>query len=104
MWWRTSTSPTPPATAPPVIDHRQLPPGVLPRQLQLWVMVGVALVMVGIMAVAGRPTRPPATATAPSAPTAAIDPNQPRIASHHNLLPEPTPRPAAAPAPLPPHP
>jgi type IV secretory pathway VirB10-like protein len=66
---------TPPASSverdPPtatVADHRPVPRGVLPRGVQTWVMVGVAVVMLAIMLIVGRPDAParPATATAPA--------------------------------------
>ena len=47
-------STTPPETPPSpgrVIDLRRIPPGVVPRHLQQWVLMGTAVVMVGILAV-----------------------------------------------------
>src|SRR5207342_3635628 len=48
-WWAmtehvptSSEVPTPPGR---VTDRRRLPPGVVPRHLQQWVLVGIALVM-----------------------------------------------------------
>ena len=35
----------------PFIDRRTTPLGVLPRHLQLWVLISIALVMVGIVLV-----------------------------------------------------
>ena len=61
-----------------VTDRRRTPAGVVPRHLQQWVLVGVALVMVGILALSGSPTKPRATA-APSPAALAVDPNQQRI-------------------------
>jgi type IV secretion system protein TrbI len=56
---------TPPASSverePPtatVADHRPVPRGVLPRGVQTWVMVGVAVVMLAIMLIVGRPDAP----------------------------------------------
>jgi type IV secretory pathway VirB10-like protein len=43
---------TPSGTAP-VADHRPVPPGVLPRGVQMWLMVGVAVGMVGIIVFTG---------------------------------------------------
>src|SRR5580765_3425501 len=66
---------TPPAASierdPPtatVADHRPVPRGVLPRGVQTWVMVGVAVVMLAIMLIVGRPDAParPAVAMAPA--------------------------------------
>jgi type IV secretory pathway VirB10-like protein len=56
---------------PPVSDHRPVPRGVLPRGFQTWLMAGLALGIVLIILIAGRP-EPPAvpgqTAPAPLAP------------------------------------
>src|SRR5262245_27091723 len=67
-------SETPPASKverdPPsaaVTDHRPVPRGVLPRGVQTWVMAGVAIVMLAIMLIVGRPD-PPARPTATTAP------------------------------------
>ena len=50
-----------PATsdAVPVTDHRPVPRGVLPRGMQTWLMVGVAVGMIAIILFAGRPNAPP---------------------------------------------
>jgi type IV secretory pathway VirB10-like protein len=61
-----------------VIDRRRLPPGVVPRHLQHWVLVGTAVVMVAILAVSSPPAKPRPTAAAGSA-AVAVDPNQQRI-------------------------
>jgi type IV secretion system protein VirB10 len=62
---------TPNANAP-ITDHRQAPRGVLPRSAQTWLMVGIAVVMLGIIFIAGRPQAPsdtrPATTLQPPAP------------------------------------
>ena len=47
------TNPTAPTRAR-VIDTRTIPKGVLPRQLQTWLMVGIALVILAIIFVTGR--------------------------------------------------
>src|SRR6476660_6988827 len=60
----------PPAT---VADHRPVPRGVLPRGVQTWVMAGVAVVMLAIMLIVGRPdppARPAATSASVQAPSA----------------------------------
>src|SRR4029453_12529674 len=56
---------------PPVSDHRPVPRGVLPRGFQTWLMAGLALGIVLIILIAGRPEPPAApgqTAPAPLAP------------------------------------
>lgn len=67
-----SPVPSPDGTAP-VTDHRPVPRGVLPRGVQTWLLAGLAVFMLAIMFVVGRPTPParPAPASAvPQAPTA----------------------------------
>ena len=62
-------TPTPNA---PITDHRQAPRGVLPRSAQTWLMVAIAVMMLGIIFIAGRPEAPsdsrPATTLQPPAP------------------------------------
>lgn len=62
-------TPAPPA----VTDHRTPPRGVLPRHLQTWLLMGLALAVLGIIAFAGQPEPPvlastmtPVESTAPS--------------------------------------
>ena len=60
--------------APPVVtDRRPVPRGVLPRGVQTWIMAGVAIVMLLIMLVVGRPDAParPVQTTAPAQPPSA---------------------------------
>jgi type IV secretion system protein VirB10 len=59
----------------------------MPRHLQQWVLVGTAVVMVGIMALPGSSTKPRATA-APSPATSAIDPDQHRIEDYQRRIQE----------------
>ena len=56
-----------------VMDHRPVPRGVLPRGVQTWVMAGVAVGMLAIMLIVGRPDPParPASTTAPVQPPSA---------------------------------
>jgi type IV secretory pathway VirB10-like protein len=62
----TSVEPEPPTAT--IADHRPVPRGVLPRGIQTWVMAGVAVGMLAIMLIVGRPDPParPATTTAPA--------------------------------------
>src|SRR5215468_9868850 len=39
---------------PPISDQRKGPPGVLPKNIQAWVMVGVALLIVAVVALSGK--------------------------------------------------
>src|ERR1700731_4795553 len=43
----------PPAPTPVVQDRTQKPAGLLPRQLQSWVVLGIAVLMTGIIALSG---------------------------------------------------
>ena len=65
---RHTTGPTGPARcpsgAPAVTDRRPVPPGVLPRGVQTWIMAGIALGMLAIMFVVGRPGPPARNAPA----------------------------------------
>jgi type IV secretory pathway VirB10-like protein len=61
-----------PGTAP-VADHRPVPRGVLPRGTQTWLMVGLAVCILLIILIAGRPepaARPVGASTLVQAPTA----------------------------------
>src|SRR5689334_11460641 len=52
---KSSADPGPPhAESPTVRDVRTPPRGVLPRQIQTWLMVGIALVIVIIILITGR--------------------------------------------------
>lgn len=70
--------------AAPVTDHRPAPRGVLPRGMQTWLMVGVAVGMVAIILIAGRP-EPPAKTVSTMAPTSA-PPNADRVRDYQDRL------------------
>src|SRR5689334_7746559 len=72
--------------APPlgVTDRRPVPRGVLPRRIQTWIMAGVALGMLAIMLIVGRPD-PPAR-PAPVATAAAQPPNGERVRDFQDRL------------------
>ena len=81
---------TPPAASierdPPtatVADHRPVPRGVLPRGVQTWVMAGVAVGMLAIMLIVGRPD-PPARPAATTAPVQA--PSADRVRDYQDRL------------------
>src|SRR5438093_12616640 len=63
------------ADAAPVTDHRPIPRGVLPRGMQTWLMVGVAVGMIAIILAAGRPEAPARSAPAASS-TPTADPDR----------------------------
>ncbi len=87
MWQRPPSSAEPPAQAPLVTDRRHTPRGVMPRHLQTWVMVGTAIVMMGILAITGRSTPPRPTANT-SAGAMAVDPNLQRIEAYQARIQE----------------
>jgi type IV secretion system protein VirB10 len=64
-----------------------VPDGVMPRHLQQWLIIGVAVVMAGIMALSGSPMRP-RTTTGPSVATTVVDPNQQRIEEYQRRIQE----------------
>jgi type IV secretion system protein TrbI len=113
-----STSTTAPVTsgAAPVTDRRPVPRGVLPRGTQTWLMAAVALGMLLVIFVAGRPepAAPPAAATtsvpAPSPERVrdyqdrlrALDARATREAQAATLAPPPPPPAAYAETPAPP--
>ena len=73
--------PTTPGTTP-VTDRRTVPRGVLPRATQTWLMAAVALGMLLVIFVAGRPEpSPPATAT-----TTVPAPNPERVRDYQDRL------------------
>src|SRR5258708_957374 len=74
-----------PATtdATPVSDHRPVPRGVLPRGMQTWLMVGVAVGMIAIIFATGRPEAPVRAVTAA---TNAPAPNQDRLREYQDRL------------------
>jgi type IV secretory pathway VirB10-like protein len=82
-----TSSPSPTGSAEPgrVTDLRTTPAGVMPRYLQQWLLVGTAVVMVGIMALSGSRTKPRAT-EAPSPATSAVDPDQHRIEDYQRRI------------------
>ena len=86
-----SPSPQKPADPGRVTDRRTTPAGVMPRHLQEWVLVGTAVVMVGIMALSGSPTKPRVSA-APSPAASAVDANQQRIEDYQRRIQEQTQR------------
>jgi type IV secretion system protein VirB10 len=77
-----SSAPSPDGTAP-VTDHRPVPRGVLPRGVQTWLLAGLAVFMLAIMFVVGRPTPPARPAAAPVVTQA---PNADRVRDYQERL------------------
>jgi type IV secretion system protein VirB10 len=87
MWWSRVSSTTSSAPDPGrVADYRTTPAGVVQRHLQQWLLIGVALVMVAIMALSGTPTKPRSTSQAAAVPV--VDPNQQRIEEYQRRVQE----------------
>jgi type IV secretion system protein VirB10 len=80
-----------PPSSPPVIDVRRTPLGVMPRQLPRWLLVAIAVAMVGIMALSGTPTARRASSASASTPVA-VDANQQRIEDYQRRIQEQTQR------------
>lgn len=88
MWWRRPASTSPATPAPGVVtDHRPVPAGVMPRHLQQWLIIAVAVVMAGIMALSGSPTKL-RTTTALSPAATVVDANQQRIEEYQRRIQE----------------
>ena len=75
-------------TPPSVQNHAPKPPGILPRHAQAWVLGGIALVMVLVIAFYGK-NPPRERATSPGTPTSAvIEPNEARIQEYRARIDE----------------
>jgi type IV secretory pathway VirB10-like protein len=74
----TASSPS----GPPVTDHRPVPRGVLPRGVQTWVMAGLAVGMLAIMLIVGRPQAP----VRPATPTFQQSPATDRVREYQDRL------------------
>ncbi len=72
-----------PNGTPPVTDHRPVPRPALPRSMQTWLMVGLAVGMLVIIFVAGRPEAPSERAKAPAV---ASTPNTDRVRDYQDRL------------------
>jgi type IV secretion system protein VirB10 len=72
-----------PNGTPPVTDHRPVPRPALPRSMQTWLMVGLAVGMLAIIFVAGRPEAPSERAKAPAV---ASTPNTDRVRDYQDRL------------------
>jgi type IV secretory pathway VirB10-like protein len=73
-----------PAAAPTVTDNRPTPRGVLPRHTQTWLMVGLAVVILGIIVLTGRPTPAPRAAATTNVPP--IAPSADRLREYQDRL------------------
>jgi type IV secretion system protein VirB10 len=87
MWWMRQDGRAQATEPGAIIDRRETPAGVVPRHLQQWVLVGIAAVMVAIMALSGL-TTPHGTRPASAPGTPAIDPSQQRIEEYQRRIQE----------------
>ena len=79
MMSSTERPPTTPQAGATIRDRRPPPPGVLPRQLQMWLMVGLAVVILTIILLTGQPESGPAPDGVPALSTpASIQPDRVR--------------------------
>lgn len=85
MFWSKLPAPTSGGTTPPVIDHTSTPNGLVPRHLQTWVVVGIAVLMTGILALSGS-TRPVGRTPAANPTLSAIQPNDTRIREYQRQV------------------
>ena len=67
---------SPPSGTTPVSDHRPIPRGVLPRGMQMWLMLGVAVGMVGIIVFTGHSQPAPRVAAASTTPPLGLSPDR----------------------------
>lgn len=77
------TSPTP-SGAVPVVDRRPTPRGVILRSAQTWLMLGLAVGILAIIALTGNPEPAPGTATEPT--PSASTPNPSRLRDFQDRL------------------
>ena len=73
-----------PNASTPITDHRQAPRGVVPRSAQTWLMVAIAVVMLGIIFIAGRPQAP--SEPRPAATLQPPQPNPDRVRDYQERL------------------
>src|SRR5437868_11214639 len=72
---------------PQVQDKRTPPPGILPKNTQAWILTGIAVVMIAVIALSGKNAPPRASQPAASA---VVDPNAARIQEYQKRIEEQT--------------
>src|SRR5207237_3719413 len=68
----------------PVTDRRPVPRGVLPRGMQTWLMVAIALGMLAVILLTGRAEPPARTTVVPT--NADPQPNTDRVRDYQDLI------------------
>jgi type IV secretion system protein VirB10 len=76
-----------PNSSPQVHDRRTTPPGILPKNAQAWVLTGVAVAMIAVIALSGKNPTPRAS---PPPSSAVVDPNAARIQEYQKRIEEQT--------------
>ena len=71
---------------PQIRDKAPKPPGVLPKNVQAWVLIGVATVMVCVLALSGGRSPQPGSTDPAHQNDAVVDPNEARIQEYRNRL------------------
>lgn len=69
-----------------VQDRAVRPPGVLPKNTQTYIIIGIAVLMIGAIAFSGAGTPPRNAATAAPKTATAVDPNWARIQDYRNRI------------------
>jgi type IV secretion system protein TrbI len=73
--------------SPAVYDRAPKPPGILPRHVQTWVVLAIAAVMTGIIAISG-PSRPAEKHAQPAGAAMVVEPNEARIQEYRKRIDE----------------
>src|SRR5262249_131662 len=76
-----------PEEIPRLRDRRMVPPGVLPKNMQAYVICAIAAVMIGVFALSGR-NAPKERAAKETPVPAAMDPNAARIQDYQKRIEE----------------
>lgn len=79
---------SPESGGPPIQDHALRPVGVLPKNMQTYIIIGIAVVMVGAIAFSGAGTPQRKAETALSKAPTPMDPNWARIQEYRNRIDE----------------
>src|SRR5690242_7721962 len=83
--------PDPNSVTPPTVQDRRLkPPGILPKNTQAWVLGGLALLMVIVIAFSGKNAPKERSAVNPAQTASVADPSAARIAEYQKRIEEQT--------------
>ncbi len=73
---------------PRVKERTARPSGLLPKNVQTWVVLGIALVMVLVIALSGNKAPGSRSSQLPAKTTSVVDPNEARIQEYRNRIDE----------------